>query len=57
MLSSCKICKVANSKNIKDINTNLGVLAHYDKVQLQDKGYNSECFCFGVMPFLTKKIN
>ena len=30
------------------MNTKLGILAHHDKVQLQDKGRNSESYIFGV---------
>ena len=41
------------SKSIEDINTKLGILTHHDKVQLQDKGHNSESYIFGV--FLTTK--
>ena len=26
------------------MNTKLGILAHHDKVQLQDKGHNSESY-------------
>ena len=29
-----------------------GILAHRDKVQLQDKGHNSESYSFGVIPLL-----
>ena len=32
----------------------LKILAHLDKVQLQDKGHNCESFIFGVMPLLNK---
>ena len=53
-LSSCKNFNVAHySKSIKGINTKLVILAHYDKLLLQDKGHNSECYSFGVVPFLT----
>ena len=39
---SCKNFTLAHySKNIKGINTKLGILAHHDKAQLQDKGHNS----------------
>ena len=38
------------SKSFKGINTNLGILVHHDKMQLQDKGHNSERYNFGVMP-------
>ena len=41
---------VHHSKCTKGINTELGILAHYDKLQLQDKEYNSESYIFGVMP-------
>ena len=38
-LASCKNLNVAHySKSIKGINTKLGILAHCDKMQLQDKG-------------------
>ena len=53
--SSLLLCKnfiVAHySKSIKDINTKLGIFAQQDKVQLQVKGRNSECYIFRVMPF------
>ena len=39
------------SKSIKGINSKLGILAHHDKIQLQDKGHNSESCSFGVAPF------
>ena len=42
------------SKRIKGINTILGILAHHDIMQLQDKGHNCESYIFGVVPFLTK---
>ena len=42
LLASCKNFKVAHySESIKDINTKLGILAHHDKVQLQDKRHYS----------------
>ena len=44
------------SKNIKDTITNLGILAHHDKMQLQDKEHNSEGYTFGVMSHFLKKI-
>ena len=52
LLSSfCKNLNVAHCSNsIKGINTKLEILAHHDKVQLQDKGHNSESYSFGVMP-------
>ena len=44
----CKIFNVAHySKSIKAIKTKL---VHYGKMQLQDKGRNSENYSFGVMP-------
>ena len=56
-LSSCKNFNVAHYlKSITDINSKLGILAHHDKMQLQDKGHNSECCIFGVSPFLTKNF-
>ena len=36
-------------KSTQSINTKLGILAHHDKVQLQDKGHNSESCSFRVM--------
>ena len=44
------------SKSIKDINIKHGMLAYYDKMQLQEKGHNSEGYMLGVMPLFTKKI-
>ena len=38
------------SKNIKGINTKLGILVDHDKVQLQDMGHISGGYSFGVMP-------
>ena len=38
------------TKCIKGININLGILAYRDKMQLQDKGHNSESYSFDVMP-------
>ena len=32
------------SKSIKGINTKLGIHAHHDKGQMQDKGHNSESY-------------
>ena len=37
------------SKSIIGINTKLGIIAHHYKVQLQDKGNNSESYSIGVM--------
>ena len=49
-LGCCKNFNVAHySKNIEDIHTKLAILAHHDKMQLQDKGHNSESCSFGVM--------
>ena len=42
---------------MKDINISLGILAHHDKVQLQDKGHNSESCNFRVMPLLTEILS
>ena len=43
------------SSNIKGINTKL---AHHDKMQLQNKGHNSDSDSFGVMPlFYLKFLN
>ena len=55
LLSSlCKNLNVAHHlKSIKGIDTKLGILAHYDKMKLQDKGHNSESYSFGVIPLLT----
>ena len=36
------------SKSINVINTTLGIPAHHDKMQLWDKGINSESYVFGV---------
>ena len=41
------------SKSIKGINIKL---AHEDKMQLQDKGYNSESYRSGVIPLLNLKF-
>ena len=50
LLSSCKNFNVAHySKSIKGINTKLGILAHHEKMQLQDKGHNSENYILRVM--------
>ena len=40
----CRHCAKTYSKNIKGINTKLGILAHHNKVHLQDKGHNSEMY-------------
>ena len=37
----------------KGINTKFGILAHHDKMQLQEKGNNSESYSFGVMSLLS----
>ena len=51
---SCKNFNVTDcSKSIKVINTKLWILAHHDKVQLQDKEHNSESYSFRVMPLFT----
>ena len=43
--SSCKNFNVAHySKSIKGINTKLGMVAHHDKMQLEEKGHNSESY-------------
>ena len=48
-LWSCKNINVAHySKSIEGINTKLGIPAHHDYVQLQDKGHNSDSCIFGV---------
>ena len=47
---SCKNFNVAHySKSIKGIITKLGILDHHDKMQLQDKGNNSDFCSFGFM--------
>ena len=47
----CKNFNVAHySKSFKGVDTKLGILAHHDKMQWQDKGHNSESCNFGVMP-------
>jgi hypothetical protein len=47
------VINVAHYSNIlKVIDMKLGILANHDKVQLLDKGYNSERNTFGVMPLL-----
>ena len=38
------------------VNTKLGIFAHHDKVQLQDKGHNSESCSFGVIPPVNLEI-
>ena len=43
------------SKGFKGVGSKLEILAHHDKVQLQDKGHNSESFSF--CPFLFMCIN
>ena len=56
LLSSCNNFNVAHySKSTIGINTKLGILAHHDKVQLQDKGHNSESCSFGVMPLVKRR--
>ena len=47
-LLACRCCV-----GIKGINTKLRILAHHDKMQLQDKGHNSESYIYRVMPLLT----
>ena len=48
---SCKNLNVAHYlKSVKGINTKLEILAHHDKVQLQDKEHNSKIYSFGVIP-------
>ena len=42
-LLSCKNFNLAHySKCVKGINSKLGIFVHYAKMQLQDKGHNSE---------------
>ena len=51
LLLSCKNFNAAHySKGIKSIITKLGILVHHDKMQLQDKGHDSEHYSFGVKP-------
>ena len=53
-LLSCKPFNVANRcKSVKGINTKLGILAHHDKMQLQDKEHNFESSSLELCPFLT----
>ena len=48
--NSCRChAKTHYLKSIKGINTKLGILAHHDKMQLQDKEHNSDSYHFGVM--------
>ena len=57
LLLSCKNFNVGcYSKSIKGINTKLGTLAHYDKMQLQEKGHISESYSFGLMPFFNLNV-
>ena len=54
----CKNFNVAHySKSIKGINTKLGILTQQDKVQLQDKGHNSESYIFELCPFKLKFLS
>ena len=56
LLSSCKNFNLAYySKSIKVINTRIK-LAYHDKVQLRDKGHNSERYVFGVMSLFNLKF-
>ena len=55
LLSWCKNFSEADySKTIKGINTKLGILAHHDKMQLQDKGIKLKAIVLESCPFLTK---
>ena len=40
------------SKSTLGIKIKLGILAHHDKVQLQDMMHNSDSCSFGVMPLV-----
>ena len=40
-------CVAHYSSCIKGIITKLGIVAHHDKINLQDKGNNSESYRFG----------
>ena len=52
--SSGKSFNVAHySKNIKDMNAKLKIIAHHDMIQLQDNGHNYTSCSFGVLPLLT----
>ena len=45
--SLCKNINVARySKSIKGINTKFGILAHHDKMQLQEQEHSSESYIF-----------
>ena len=44
------------SKGIKDINTKLGILAHLEKVQLQDKGHNPESYVLSIIEMKSFEI-
>ena len=58
LMALCNNFNVAYySKNIKGINTKLGILACHDKVQLQNKGYNSKAIVLELCPFLTKILS
>ena len=49
--TSCKNFNVAHlSKSIIGINTKIGMLAHREKMQLQNMEHNSESYISGVMP-------
>ena len=37
-------------------NVHIGILAHHDKVQLQEKGHYSENYSFGVLPHFNWKF-
>ena len=55
--SPCKNFNVAHySKSNKGINSRLGIPAHCDEIQLQDKGHSSESYSFGVMPLFKLNI-
>ena len=54
LLLSCKNFDVNHySISIKGIKTKLGILVHHDKMQLQDKGHNTESYSLEFCHFLT----
>ena len=46
-----------NSKSVKGINTKFGILAHHDKLQMQDKGMNLKIQFWSYAPFLIKNLS
>ena len=56
--SSCKNFNVTHySKSIKGINSKLGMPAYHEKVQLYDKGHNSESYILELCPSFTKFLD